>query len=170
ADLTTELAVDDLGDADATSEMPAIDITGEMPAFDETDAGDATAIRPAGAIGDVDLDVADLTTELAVDDLGDADATREQPQVDAGSTLFSEEVFAGDEGVDPNADTGLNLAIDSEDTGNTNVAEVGTKLDLARAYVDMGDPDGARSILEEVLQEGDDEQKGEAQKLLDSLG
>ncbi|MEO0950814.1 MAG: FimV/HubP family polar landmark protein [Pseudomonadota bacterium] len=168
SDATLEMPSD--GANDATSEMPAIDITGEMPAFDETDAGDATAIRPAGAIGDVDLDVADLTTELAVDDLGDADATREQPQVDAGSTLFSEEVFAGDEGVDPNADTGLNLAIDSEDTGNTNVAEVGTKLDLARAYVDMGDPDGARSILEEVLQEGDDEQKGEAQKLLDSLG
>ena len=36
------------------------------------------------------------------------------------------------------------------------MTEVGTKLDLARAYVDMGDPAGARSILEEVLDEGDD--------------
>ena len=34
------------------------------------------------------------------------------------------------------------------------MSEVGTKLDLARAYMDMGDPDGARSILNEVLQEG----------------
>ncbi|MEO1595452.1 MAG: FimV/HubP family polar landmark protein [Pseudomonadota bacterium] len=168
SDATLEMTSD--GANDATSEMPAIDATSEMTSFDDSDDGDATAIRPAGAIGDVDLDVADLTTELAVDDLGEADATREQPQVDASSTLFSEEVFAGEEGVDPDADTGLNLAIDSDDTGNTNVAEVGTKLDLARAYVDMGDPDGARSILEEVLQEGDNEQKGEAQKLLDSLG
>ena len=31
------------------------------------------------------------------------------------------------------------------------MSEVGTKLDLARAYMDMGDPDGARNILEEVL-------------------
>jgi len=31
------------------------------------------------------------------------------------------------------------------------LSEVGTKLDLARAYVDMGDPDGARNILNEVL-------------------
>ncbi len=31
------------------------------------------------------------------------------------------------------------------------MSEVGTKLDLARAYMDMGDPDGARSILDEVL-------------------
>mgnify|MGYP006091101871 CR=1 FL=1 len=47
--------------------------------------------------------------------------------------------------------------------------EVGTKLDLARAYVDMGDAAGARSILEEVLDEGDDPQKQQAQQLLDSL-
>lgn len=43
---------------------------------------------------------------------------------------------------------------------------IGTKLDLAKAYLDMGDPDGARSMLEEVLIEGSDPQKGEARKLL----
>ncbi len=49
------------------------------------------------------------------------------------------------------------------------MTEVGTKLDLARAYVDMGDPDGARSILNEVLEEGDSAQRQEARKLLDDL-
>ena len=49
------------------------------------------------------------------------------------------------------------------------MSEVGTKLDLARAYMDMGDPDGARSILEEVLAEGTSNQKQEAQRLLDSI-
>lgn len=43
---------------------------------------------------------------------------------------------------------------------------IGTKLDLAKAYLDMGDPDGARSMLEEVLLEGSEGQKGEARKLL----
>ena len=43
--------------------------------------------------------------------------------------------------------------------------EVGTKLDLARAYIDMGDPEGARSILNEVLEEGNAEQKREAERL-----
>lgn len=43
---------------------------------------------------------------------------------------------------------------------------IGTKLDLAKAYMDMGDPDGARSMLDEVLNEGNDEQKGEARKLM----
>ena len=49
------------------------------------------------------------------------------------------------------------------------MTEVGTKLDLARAYVDMGDPDGARSILNEVIEEGDPAQQQEARKLLDEL-
>lgn len=46
---------------------------------------------------------------------------------------------------------------------------VATKLDLARAYMDMGDPDGARSMLEEVIGEGNAAQQDEARKLLDSL-
>jgi pilus assembly protein FimV len=49
------------------------------------------------------------------------------------------------------------------------MSEVGTKLDLARAYMDMGDPEGARNILEEVLTEGSVVQKQEAQRLLQSL-
>jgi pilus assembly protein FimV len=47
--------------------------------------------------------------------------------------------------------------------------EVGTKLDLARAYIDMGDPDGARSILKEVIEEGDESQRQNAHTLLRSI-
>ena len=45
----------------------------------------------------------------------------------------------------------------------------GTKLDLAKAYIDMGDPDGARSMLEEVVAEGSDAQKAEAHRLISEL-
>ncbi len=44
--------------------------------------------------------------------------------------------------------------------------EVATKLDLAQAYIDMGDADGARDILSEVLTEGDEAQRGEAKEML----
>ncbi|UZE22089.1 peptidoglycan-binding protein [Pseudomonas sp. B21-056] len=47
--------------------------------------------------------------------------------------------------------------------------EVATKLDLAQAYIDMGDHDGARDILGEVLSEGDATQKSEAQEMLTRL-
>lgn len=48
--------------------------------------------------------------------------------------------------------------------------EAGTKLDLARAYVDMGDDDMARSLLSEVLEQGSDTQQQEARTLLGRLG
>lgn len=44
--------------------------------------------------------------------------------------------------------------------------EVATKLDLAQAYIDMGDSDGARDILSEVLSEGNEVQRGEAKEML----
>jgi FimV-like protein len=44
------------------------------------------------------------------------------------------------------------------------LSEVGTKLDLARAYLDMGDPDGARDILNEVLR-----QEPEASERVDKM-
>ncbi len=47
--------------------------------------------------------------------------------------------------------------------------EVATKLDLARAYLDMEDPEGARSILQEVIEEGSAEQKSEAQALISNI-
>lgn len=47
--------------------------------------------------------------------------------------------------------------------------EASTKLDLARAYMEMEDSDGARDILEEVLNEGNDEQKRQAQELIERL-
>lgn len=47
---------------------------------------------------------------------------------------------------------------------------VDTKLDLARAYIDLDDTEGARAMLREALDEGSQMQKDVAQKLLDSLG
>jgi pilus assembly protein FimV len=48
--------------------------------------------------------------------------------------------------------------------------EVATKLDLAKAYEEMGDKDGARELLNEVMKDGDAAQKGQAQQLLAKLG
>jgi len=48
--------------------------------------------------------------------------------------------------------------------------EIATKLDLAKAYEEMGDKDGARELLNEVLREGDAAQQGQANQLLAKLG
>jgi len=48
--------------------------------------------------------------------------------------------------------------------------EVATKLDLAKAYEEMGDKDGARELLNEVVREGDAAQQGQANQMLARLG
>ncbi|MFO1430562.1 MAG: FimV/HubP family polar landmark protein [Candidatus Competibacteraceae bacterium] len=45
-----------------------------------------------------------------------------------------------------------------------------TKLDLAMAYLEMGDPVGAHSLLEEVLQEGNEDQRQRARGYLEKIG
>lgn len=47
--------------------------------------------------------------------------------------------------------------------------EIATKLDLARAYVDMGDEEGARVILDDVLEKGNEDQIAEANKMIDRM-
>ena len=69
---------------------------------------------------------------------------------------------------------GLQLAYDADSEGKPAEAveptrendEVGTKLDLARAYIDMGDLEGAREILDEVMSEGSDEQRDLANSMM----
>jgi pilus assembly protein FimV len=60
--------------------------------------------------------------------------------------------------------TDLNL-----DSGGGGGEAVGTKLELAKAYLEIGDKDGAREILQEVVKEGSAAQRDEAQKLIASL-
>ena len=84
---------------------------------------------------------------------------------------------APDAGLDFKIDVGdLNINLDDTSTTATpsdskdgHWYDVQQKFDLAKAYQEMGDSDGAREILQEVIKEGDAEQKDQAQKLLGSL-
>jgi len=76
-----------------------------------------------------------------------------------------------DNGPDSKFDfSGLDLDLGESSASDLELDEVGTKLDLARAYVEMGDKEGAREILNEVLAEGNDKQKDDAKGMLSSLG
>ena len=60
-------------------------------------------------------------------------------------------------------------AVDDEFDYLAGTDECATKLDLARAYIDMEDFDGAKELLQEVVQEGSDQQKTDARELMNSL-
>ena len=57
----------------------------------------------------------------------------------------------------------------TEDPDNTDSMDVGTRLDLARAYIEMGDNSAAKNMLNEVVQHGDSDQKASAQAMLMTL-
>ena len=65
-------------------------------------------------------------------------------------------------------DLSLDLDVPAASNGADSGA-AGTKLELAKAYVEIGDSDGAKEILQEVLREGSAAQQSEANKLLASL-
>jgi len=76
----------------------------------------------------------------------------------------------------PAADNSIEFNLDELDLGKPagggHIAsgdEIGTKLDLARVYADMGDNDAARGLLNEVLATGNATQKGEAEALIKRL-
>lgn len=64
--------------------------------------------------------------------------------------------------------SGLDLDL-GDGSNDIELDDVGTKLDLARAYVEMGDKEGAREILNEVIAEGNDKQKTDAKGILVTL-
>lgn len=129
---------------------------------DAAELAEATRELEAGFV-----DLSDATSELPMmtGELPTIEArTLESPTMEAPTieapTLESPTIDA----------TGVLKQVDFPlDEESATMSEVGTKLDLARAYIDMGDPEGARSILDEVLKEGSAVQKQEAERLMASL-
>jgi len=191
ADLDLDLSsLDGLQDEDAGDEAESgqDDFAADTLEFDTPD--DETQQRPAaslddlaGGLGALDDLPDDIESTAEMQNLDDALAgsgdTVEQPVVGGQDTAeqpglaeAAEDDFVLDIG-EPVIDEDVTVEAETEATGSgiesATMTEVGAKLDLARAYIDMGDPDGARSILNEVLEEAEEDQRQEAQKLLDDL-
>ena len=107
-------------------------------------------------------DTAETTSEDDEIDF-DIDVSEElEASATVTTTADSGDADSGDaDSGDADSDDGVVDLSDLDD-----VDEVSTKLDLARAYLDMGDNEGTRSILEEVIEEGNAAQKSEAEALL----
>jgi len=128
------------------------------------------------SLEELELDVSEDDLALIEEFAEDVETPAELPDLDELESELETDVpeLTGDDGV--RADLGLPTALDM-DEGDLDdefdflagTDEAATKLDLARAYIEMGDTDGARDILDEVALEGNDAQKVEAQELLKKL-
>ncbi|MDC0661874.1 FimV/HubP family polar landmark protein [Marinobacter sp. SS21] len=130
------------------------------------------------AAGEMDLDVEDLSMDDLLEETTlseEAPVLDEVPELGPEAPVAEESVPEAGEQTEAPAKSGFQ-DIDEAELGEEDdfdflagTDEAATKLDLARAYIEMGDADGARDILEEVAIEGDDKQKVEAQDLLKTL-
>lgn len=134
---------------DDIKDLPAA----EVPSVPETALDDLEL--PA----DFDLSLAD---EMDAPDAFAAELDDVNAELDRLSQSISEPTFTAQDALASAAD-------EPEFDFLSGTDEVATKLDLAQAYIDMGDADGARDILNEVVTEGDDGQKNEAKEMLSRL-
>lgn len=191
-------AAEEQAAADVISEINALDDDNGFEfdtetAFESTELETAATKQKQDDDGALDFDLSfDDDDDTEIIDLKDVNKERADEELDFGSLNLEEDTdtpieleAGGGESLDDSilefdytadvvaldpGDDELDLDGELDEDIFSNVDEVGTKLDLAKAYVDMGDSDGARSILDEVLEEGDDSQKQQAEELLQQMG
>jgi len=112
----------------------------------------------------------DLDTAAAPEDL-EATAAYISNSSDLEDTEQFDASNMDTEFLDPAEATVAQTVTDLHELGPPSlIEEVGTKLDLAKAFVDMGDSDAAKETLLEVISEGDESQIKAAKDLMDKLG
>ncbi|MDJ0806984.1 MAG: FimV/HubP family polar landmark protein [Gammaproteobacteria bacterium] len=163
-----DVDLDDLEDSKTTigqTEDDGLDLSSTLDDLDELSGLDLLESEDSGVDAAADANVIGLEDSDSLDDLDLESLEKELEMLsgdlddDAAEEAVADELGLSDETAAEGDDV---LDLDSTD-------EVTTKLDLARAYVDMGDAEGAKNILEEVVTEGSDEQKQQAEEMLQSL-
>ena len=173
----------DLDTGDDSDAADNIDLGMDDTSLDELELGDLETelgfpddddenYEPTAFTSAIDEEVTNIADDFSLD-LGDDDAAMD---VDLDSEPAKTDTFLPGDFDDPEELTASESDIEDVDIDDLDdfmlpddVDEVGTKLDLARAFVDMGDTEGARSSLEEVMSEGDEKQKKEATIILEHL-
>lgn len=173
-------------DIDDDSVAEAVDF--DLSVFDES--GSDEKIDEYTIVSDLDLsvfDVEDLDVEISTDegsesvgfdfslDNGSPDLESKK-STDSATTLDDIESFDFDADAEEIVETEVvpssSDALDTLDMGVsdlTDMDELETKIDLAKAYIDMGDVDAAKGIADEVMDKGSDEQKAVVQAIIDQL-
>jgi pilus assembly protein FimV len=127
---------------------------------DGGDAGDHDQELDLDSVLDLESDLTETDLEAGLDELSDLSAL--DAELSQLSSKQQNEMAGIDSRVGPDgADEAIAASVDAD--------EVDTKLDLAEAFMEMGDAEGARSILEEVQQEGNADQQAKAAEYLAKL-
>ena len=172
---------DDMADFSLDLDTPAKSATTAEDDFllslDDEPAAAKTAAEPSF---ELPAEEADGAFDLPADfDLSLSDEAPAQPssdsfaahldEVSAELDLLSDDLDQPADAVTPVSATATEMDNDDDFDFLSGTDETATKLDLARAYIDMGDTEGARDILDEVVTEGNEGQQLEARELIAKL-
>lgn len=128
------------------------------------DAGEQDAGLSLDISSDEDESSSDEVPEI------DMESTVELPVADSDTEDTIELTSHGlDEGDEDDEDSTVFVPRSSETDEQSSDDEIATRLDLAKAYVELGDKDSAKPILEDIIAEGNDEQRRQAQEMMDQL-
>lgn len=157
--------LDDIDDLDTLDELAETSDEAIEESFEELDIdmGDEPELSSDDSDDDFSISLDEDEFSVDSDDDDDLSISFDDDELEDELSLDSEDDFDGDFNFEDSDDDEMDFDDAMGDDGD----EIATKLDLARAYVDMGDADGANEILKEVVAEGNDEQKKEAQDLID---
>ena len=157
----SELEID--GDLDfALDDTTELDSIAGDETLDMATAIASRASRPPGRGSDT-ASLDDLTLELDGALGGDGDAAHLE-------TIALDSLdIESDDMLDLGASQTIVMPVDHTIERQSAADEADTKLNLAKAYIELGDSDGARSILDEVATEGTPAQQSEAKTLLGRL-
>lgn len=117
---------------------------------------------PGAAVGDDDL-------SAAFDDLVETDENEKSSDDEVTSDADENKDKADQQEALDQAMVDLDVDVPNPNVDDATWQEVATKLDLAGAYVEIGDADGAKELLNEILKKGDVDQVRKAKALLATL-
>ena len=161
ADFSLDLEADSKPSAAAADDDFMLSLDDE-PIASSAASGEADLDMPA----DFDLSLADEVPSTPADDSFAAQLDEVSAELDQLSSGLADELPAS---LPEASSTAAGQDVDDDFDFLSGTDETATKLDLARAYIDMGDSEGARDILDEVIAEGSEGQQQEARDLISKL-
>ena len=170
AELETKDQKTEEPDLDTSDSLESFDFDFDLEAPAEVEANDQETEE---LVLSPDLDSSDSLDSFDFDnafpEAGSTSPDNNEPLVEESvSSSKPDELESFDFDLDiPGSESALN--IDAGVSDLTDMDELETKIDLAKAYIDMEDFDAAKNIAEEVLEKGNAEQKAEAQAIIDQL-
>ncbi|NVK21601.1 MAG: FimV family protein [Kangiellaceae bacterium] len=166
-------------DSDGNTEVPDVDVSSELENEEVVETLDTTLDEAEQAVEDIAEEVVDSNEPLEFEvDLSEFEKELDetsQPEIqqshDDNALDFNLDANDDEAEVSTDDSPALDLSdeLDQADGEGLSDDEAATKLELARAYIEMGDEEAAKDILLEVQKEGNAAQSEEAAQLLSEL-